>query len=175
MWTWILKTLLSLFLEDIFFKKYLKPLISLLSGNFGIFTLKVLFITKPIRICCCSVTKLCLTLCDPMDGSTPGLPVPHHLQSSPTFMSIELVMPSNNLFHCCPLLPSIFPGILIIFSNESALFIRWPKYWSFSFSTSLSNEYSELISFSIDWFDLLTVQGTPRIYFMKHFQKLSYV
>ena len=75
--------------------------------------------------------------------------------------SIESVMPSNHLIFCRPLLllPSIFPSIRI-FSNESALHIRWPKYWSFSFSISPSNEYSGLISLSIDWFDLLAVQGT---------------
>ena len=73
-------------------------------------------------------------------------------------MSIESVMPSNHLILCCPLLllPSIFPSIRV-FSNESALHIRWPKYWSFSFSISPSNEYSGLISFNIDWFDLLAV------------------
>ena len=76
-------------------------------------------------------------------------------------MSIESVMPSNHLilFHPVILLPSIFPSIKV-FSNESALSIRWPKYWSFSFSISPSSEYSRLISFSIDWFDLLAVQGT---------------
>ena len=76
-------------------------------------------------------------------------------------MTIESVMPSNHLVLCCPflLLHSIFPSIRI-FSNESALHIRWPKYWSFSFSISPSNEYSGLISLSIDWFDLLAVQGT---------------
>ena len=78
-------------------------------------------------------------------------------------LSIELMMPSSHLIPCCPLLflPSIFPSIRV-FSNESALHIRWPKYWSFSFSfsISLSNEYSGLISFRIDWLDLLTVQGT---------------
>ena len=75
-------------------------------------------------------------------------------------MSIESVMSSNHLILCCPLLllPSIFPSISV-FSNELALHIRWPKYWSFSFSTSPSNEYSGLISFRIDWFDLLAVQG----------------
>ena len=73
-------------------------------------------------------------------------------------MSIELVMPSNHLCHLL-LLPSIFPSIRF-FSNESVLHIRWPKYWSFSFSISPSNEYSGLISFRIDWFDLLVVQGT---------------
>ena len=76
-------------------------------------------------------------------------------------ISIESVMPSNRLILCCPLLLllSIFPSIRV-FSNESALPIRWPKYWSFSFSISPSNEYSGLISFRIDWFDLLAVQGT---------------
>jgi len=76
-------------------------------------------------------------------------------------MSIESVMPFNHLIPCCPLLlpPSIFPSIRV-FSNESALRIRWPKYWSFSFSISPSNEYSGLISFRIDWFDLLAVQET---------------
>ena len=76
-------------------------------------------------------------------------------------MSIESVIPSNHLILCCPLLllPSIFPSIRI-FSNESALCIRWPKHWSFSFSISSSNEYSGLISFRMDWFDLVAVQGT---------------
>ena len=75
-------------------------------------------------------------------------------------MSIESVMPSNHLILCCPLLlPSIFPSIRV-FSNESVLHIRWPKYWSFSFSISPSNEYSGLISFRMDWLDLLAVQGS---------------
>ena len=75
-------------------------------------------------------------------------------------MSIESVMPSNHLILCCPLLPpSIFPSIRV-FSNESVLHIRWPKYWNFSFSISPSNEYSGLISFRMDWLDLLAVQGT---------------
>ena len=80
-------------------------------------------------------------------------------QSSLKLMSIESVMPSNHLILCCPLLllPSIFPSIWA-FSNDSALRIRWPKYWSFSFSTSPSNEYSGLISFRMDWLDLLAVQ-----------------
>ena len=80
---------------------------------------------------------------------------------SPKPMSIELVMPSNHLILCRPLLllPSIFPSIRVFF-NESALHIRWPKYWSFSFSISPSNVYSGLIFFRIDWFDLLAVQGT---------------
>ena len=97
--------------------------------------------------------------CDPMD--TPGSPVLHFSQNLLRFISIESVMPSNRLILCCPLLLllSIFPSIRV-FSNESALHIRWPKYWSFSFSISPSNEYSGLISFRIDWFDLLAVQGT---------------
>ena len=82
-------------------------------------------------------------------------------QSLLKFMSIKSVMPSNHLILCCPLLllPSVFPSIRV-FSNESVLHIRWPKYWSFSFSISPSNEYSGLISFMIDWFDLLAIQGT---------------
>ena len=82
-------------------------------------------------------------------------------QSLLKLMSSESVMPSNHLLLCCPLLllPSVFPSIRV-FSNESALHIRWPKFWSFSFSISPSNEYSGLISFRIDWFDLLAVQGT---------------
>ena len=82
-------------------------------------------------------------------------------QSLLKLMSIELVMPSNHLILCCPLLllPSIFPSIRV-FSNESVLHIRWPRYWSFSFSISLSNEYSALISFRMNWLDLLAVQGT---------------
>ena len=111
---------------------------------------------------CCSVSQSCLTLCDPMDCSTTGFPVPHIISRSlPKFLSIELVMPSNHLILCGPLLlpPSIFPS-LRVFSNESALHIRWPKYWSFSFSISPSNEYSGLISFRMDWCDLLVVQRT---------------
>ena len=83
-------------------------------------------------------------------------------QSLLKLMSIESVMPSNHLILCHPLLllPSIFPSIRVL-SNESVFHIRWPKYWSFSFSISPSNEYSGLISFMIDWFDLLAVQGTP--------------
>ena len=93
--------------------------------------------------------------------STPGLPVHHNFQSPPKPMSIESVMPSNHLILCCPLLllPSIFPSIRV-FSNESALRIRWPKYWSFSFNISPSNEHPGPISFRMDWLDLLAVQGT---------------
>ena len=95
-----------------------------------------------------------------MNCSTSGFPITN-FQSLLKLMSIESVMPSNHLILCCPLLllPSVFPRIRV-FSNESVLCIKWPKYWSFSFSSSPSNEYSGLISFRIDWFDLLVVQGT---------------
>ena len=92
-------------------------------------------------------------------------------QSLLKLTSIELIMPPNYLILCCPLLlPSIFPSIGV-FSNESVLCIRWPKYWSFSFSISLSNEYSGLISFRIDWFDLLTVQETLKSLLQHHSSK----
>ena len=89
-------------------------------------------------------------------------------------MSIESVMPSNHLILCHPLLlpPSIFPSIRV-FSNESVLHIRWPKYWSFSFSISLSNEYSELIFFRMDWLDLLAVQETLESLLQNHSSKAS--
>ena len=91
-------------------------------------------------------------------------------------MSIESVMPSNHLILCHPLLllPSIFPSIRV-FSNESALCIRWPKYWSFSFNISPSNEYSGLISFSMDWLDLLAVQGTLKSFLQHHSSKASII
>ena len=96
-----------------------------------------------------------------MDYSTPGFPVLHHLPELLKIMSIEMVMPSTHLVLCHPLLllPSVFLSIRV-FSNESALCIRWPKYWSLSFSISPSNEYSGWISFRIDWFDLFAVQWT---------------
>ena len=89
-------------------------------------------------------------------------------------MSIELVMPSNHLILCRPLLllPSIFPSIRV-FSNESALCIRWPKYWSFSFSITPSNEHSGLISFRMNWLDLLAVQGTLKSLLQHHSSKAS--
>ena len=94
--------------------------------------------------------------------------------SLPKIMSIESVMPSNHLilYRHLLLLPSIFPSISV-FSKESALCIRWPKYWSFSFSISPSNEYSGLISFRIDWFDLLAVQGTLKSLLQHHSSKAS--
>ena len=100
----------------------------------------------------CSVAQLCPTLCNPMDCSTLGFLVLHNLLSLLKLTSIKSVMPSNHLIPWCPLflLPSIFPTIRV-FSSELALCIRWPKYWSFSFSISPSSGYSELISFRIDY------------------------
>ena len=108
-----------------------------------------------------------------MDCSTPGFPV-HHSRSLLKLMSIESMILSNRLilYHPLPLLPSILPSIRV-FSNESVLPIRWPKYWSFSFSISPSNEYSGLISFSIDCFDLLAVQGTLKSLLQHHNSKAS--
>ena len=109
-----------------------------------------------------SVAQSCLTLCDPKDCTTPGFPVQHQLLDLLRLVSIESVMPSNHFILCRPLLlpPSLF-SIIRVFYKESALCIRWPKYWSFSFSFSISpfNEYSGLISFRIDWFDLLAVSA----------------
>jgi len=111
---------------------------------------------------------------DPMNCSTPGLPVHHQLPSSPKPMSIESVMPSNHLIfrHPLLLLPSIFPSIRV-FSNESDLRIRWPKYWSFSFNISPSHEHPGLIFFRMDWLDLLTVQGTLKSLLQHHSSKAS--
>ena len=120
-----------------------------------------------------SVTQSCLTLCNPMNCSTPGLPVHHHLLEFTQTHSIELVMPSNHLIICRPLLflPSIPTGIRV-FSNESTFHIRWPKYWSFSFNISPSNEHSGLIS-RMDWLGLLAVQGTLMSLLQHHSSKAS--
>ena len=108
---------------------------------------------------CCLVTKSCPTLCDPMDCIMPGFPVRHQPLEFTQTHAHESVMPSNYLILSCPLLllPSVFPSIRV-FSNESVLCIMWPKYWSFSISPS--NEHPGLISFRMDWLDLLAVQGT---------------
>ena len=113
--------------------------------------LTVLLSVFPLLYCCCSVAQQCLTLWNPMDYSMPGFPVHHQLPEFAQTMSIQSVMPSNHLILRCLLLllPSFFPSIKV-FPNESALNIRWPKYRSFSFSMSSSNEYSGLISFRID-------------------------
>ena len=107
------------------------------------------------------MAESCLTFCDPIDGSTTGPLSITNSWSLLKLMYVELVMPSNHLILCHPffLLPSIFPSIRV-FSNESVLRIRWLKYWSISFNISPSNEYSGLISFRMDWLDLLAVQGT---------------
>ena len=109
-----------------------------------------------------------------MDCSTPGLLSIANFQSLLKLVSIESVMPSNHLILCRPLLlpPSIFPSIRV-FSNESVLCIRWPKYWGFSFSISPSIEYSGLISFRMDWLDLLAVQGTLKSLLQHHSSKAS--
>ena len=112
--------------------------------------------------------------CDPMNPSTPGLPVHHQLpESAQTHVHrvSDAIQPSHPLSSLL-LLPSLFPSIKV-FSNESVLLIRWPKYWSFSFSTHLSHGYSGLISFRIDWSNLLVVQGTLKSLLQHHSSKAS--
>ena len=121
---------------------------------------------------CCLVTKSCPTLCDPMDCITPGSAVLHYL---PEFAHTHVHWVSdacNHLIHRFPLLllPSIFPNIRV-FSSESVLCIMWPKYWSFNFSVSPSNEYSRLISFRMEWLDLLADQGTLKSLLQHHTSK----
>ena len=126
-----------------------------------------------VCICYCSIAQFCLTHCDPVDCSTPGLPVHHQLlQLAQTHVhwvgdAIQPILCDLLLF-----LPSSFPSIRV-FSIESALRIGGQKYWSFSFSISLSSEYSGFISFRIDWFDLLAVQGTLRSLLLNHSWKAS--
>ena len=120
--------------------------------------------------CCSSVAQSCLTLSDPMDGSMPAFLVLHYLPELAQ-THVHWVGEAIQQSHCSfSLLPSIFPSIRV-FSNESALPIRGPKYWSFSFSISPSNEYSGLISFRIDWFDFLAVQGTLKNLLQHHSSK----
>ena len=121
-----------------------------------------------------SVAQLCPTLCDPMDCSTQASLSITNSWSLLKLMFIESVMPSNHLVLCRPLLllPSIFPSIRV-FSTESALRMRWPKYWSFSFSISPSNEHPGLISFRMDWLDLLAVQGTLKSLLQHHSSKVQ--
>ena len=122
---------------------------------------------------CCSVAKLCLTLCDPMNYSIPGFLVLHYLQELAQthvhWVSVA-IQPSH------PLMPPSPPALNLsikVFSNELALHISWPKYWNFCFSISPSNEYSGLISFRIDWFDLLELQGTIKSLLKQHDSKAS--
>src|SRR5574341_1499941 len=121
-----------------------------------------------------SVAQSCPTLCDPMNRSTPGLPVHHQLPEFTRLTSIESVMPSSHLILCHPLLllPPIPPSIRV-FSNESTLRLRWPKYWSFSFSIIPSKEIPGLISFRMDWLDLLAVQGSLKSLLQHHISKAS--
>ena len=116
-----------------------------------------------------SVIQSWLTLRNPWTAACPASVFITNSWSLLKLMSTELVMPSNHFILCHPLLlpPSIFPSIRV-FSNESVLCIRWPKYWSFSFNISPSNEYSGLISFRMDWLDLLSVQGTLKSLFQQH-------
>ena len=119
-----------------------------------------------------SVAELCLTLCDPMNCSTTGFPVNHQLPE-PTQIHVhcvsDAIQPSHPL-SSASLPPSVFPSIRI-FSNESVLHIRWPQYWSFSFSISPSNEYSGLISFKMDWFDPFQPKGHSRVFSNTTLQK----
>ena len=133
--------------------------------NKGLYCLECLLHTILRLKYSCSGSQLCLTLCNPKDCSTPGF-LPFSISwSLLKLMYVELMMPSNSLVLCCPLLllPSVFPSI------------RWPKYWRSSFSISPSNEYSRWISLRIDWFDLLVIQGTLKILLRRQSLKLSAV
>ena len=120
------------------------------------------------------VTQSCPTICSPMNCSTPGLPSITNSQSSLRLTSIVSVMPSNHLILCRPLLllPPI-PSSIRVFSNESTLCIRWPKYWSFSFSIIPSKEHPGLIAFRMDWLELFAVQGTLKSLLQHHSSKAS--
>ena len=121
-----------------------------------------------------SVAQSCLTLCNPMNRSTPGLSVHHQLPEFTQTHVHQSVMPSSHLILCHPLLrlPLILPSIRV-FSNESTLRMRWPEYWSFSFSIIPSKEIPGLISFRMDWLDLLAVQGTLKSLLQHHGSKAS--
>ena len=121
-----------------------------------------------------SVAQTCLTLCDPMNCSTPGLPVHHQLPEFTQTHVHRSVMKSSHLILCRPLLllPPIPPSIRV-FSNESTLRMRWPNYWNFSFSIRPSNEHPGLISFRMDWLDLLAVQGALKSLLQHHSSKAS--
>ena len=119
-----------------------------------------------------SVPQVCPTLSDPINCGTPGLPSISNSQSSIKLMSIDLVMPSSHLILCCPLLLlTPIPPSIRVFSNESALHMRWPKHWSFSFSIIPSKENPGLISFRMDWLDLLAVHGLSRVFSSTTVQK----
>ena len=145
-------------------------LLWLFDMNYSSFPRLVTYSTSSIQFS--SVTQSCLTLCDPMNHSMPGFPVHHQLPEF-TQTHVHCVRDAIQTSHPLPpllLLPSIFPTIRI-FSNESALHIRWLKYWSVSFNISPSNEYSGLISFRMDWLDFLAVQGTLKSFLQHHSSK----
>ena len=121
-----------------------------------------------------SVAQSCLTLCNPWTAAHQASLSITNFRSLLKLTPIESVMPSNHLILCHPLLllPSIFP-IIRVFSDESALRMRWPKYWSFCFNITPSNQYSGLISFGMDWLDLLAVQGTLKSLLQHHSSKVS--
>ena len=128
----------------------------------------------PIQFSSVQFTQSCPTLCDPMNHSTPGLPVHHQLlefTQTHVHQVSDAIQPSHPLSYPL-LLPSILPSIRV-FSNESVLHIRWSKYWSFSFSINAFNGYSGLISFRMDWSDLLTIQGTLKSLLQHHSSKAS--
>ena len=121
-----------------------------------------------------SVTQWCPTLCDPMDCSMPGFPVHHQLPEiaqTQVHQVGDAIQPSHPLPSPSP--PALNPPNIRVFSNESTLHMRWPKYWSFSFSISPSKEHSGLISFRMDWLDLLAVQGTLKSLLQHHSSKAS--
>ena len=120
-----------------------------------------------------SVAQSCLTLCDLLDCRMPGFPVITNSWSLLKLISTESIMPSNHLILCCPFSSCLqfFPAS--VFSSELTLHTRWPKYWSFSFNINPSNEYSGLISFRMNWFDLLAVQGTLKNLLRHHSSKAS--
>ena len=131
--------------------------------------------TKVLILEFSSVAQSCPTLCDPMNCSTPGLPITNSW-SSLRLTSIKSVMPSSHLILCCHLLllPPVPPSITV-FSNESTCHMRWPKYWSFSFSIIPSKEYPGLISFRMDWLELLAVQGTLKSLLQHHTSNASII
>ena len=133
-----------------------------------------LFFIQATQFSCCSAAQSCLILCNLVDCSTLGFPVLHHLLELAQ-TQVHCVRDASNhliLHHPLFFLPSMFPSIRV-FSNKSPLYSRWPKYWSFSFSISPSSEYSGLISFRINWFDLLVVQGTLKSLLQHHSSKAS--
>ena len=136
--------------------------------------LSVKILQQIMMCCCCSVVKSCLSLYDLVDCSTPGFSFHHYLPEFPqtrVHWVSDAIQPSHPLSSASPLALSF--SQIRVFSRESALLIRWPKYWSFSFSISPSNEHSGLISFRIDWFDLLAVKGTLKNFLQHHSSKPS--